>query len=155
MTDQLTREIPHDITPQRAALEAIAHTREAALFMHSAAEKLLEISEAQNTPPEYRAVLLSAAAPVATDRSKWEAKSIAVLNPTSIRIYIGVGGNSASAAGRSPSVPPNTLMVLPIRDYDVELGVDPADQGALAAGTAVVFLFRYQSVQAAYAAKVA
>ena len=50
-----------------------------------------------------------------------------MLNPTAIRIYLGVAGNSASATSGVPSVPPSGFLVLPIQTDDIELGATPAD----------------------------
>lgn len=75
-----------------------------------------------------------------------EALSIGLLNPNSIEVYLGIGGNSASARGRSPSAPPKSLLVLPIDVRDLEVGANVADLTS----DAVVFLLRFPTVQPAF-----
>ena len=74
-------------------------------------------------------------------------RSVGVYNPTSARIYLGIGGQSANAAGGSPSCPPQALLVLPVTVDMIEIGVDAAD---VAAGDAVVTLLFFPSVQPAF-----
>ncbi len=145
----LTRAQPEFLTPAHAAREALAHTREAALFTRQAVTQLLELAKIANTPPEFRPVVInpaaSAAGPfVTTDKSMWEALSIGVYNPTNFPVFIGVGGVSPTAAARAPACSAHAVTVLPVRAYDLELGCDPV---VLGAASAVVFLFRYPSVQ--------
>ncbi len=152
--DEMPRPVPgKPLTPQAAALEALAHTRHAALYMQNAAEQLERIAEAKMTPPEHRAIALTSLAPVHVSRSSWEARSLAVLNPNAVAVCIGVGGTSATFAGRAIVAPANSLLVLPIHAYDVELGVDPSQQAGLAAGDAIIQLFRFEAVQAFFLAK--
>lgn len=153
--DNSKRPIPQTLSVQQVALEAVMQSRAAALYMQTAAEKLERIFEAVMTPPETRPIALSAATPNVTDRSRWECRSIGVYNPSAVTICIGIGGASATFAGRVPSCPPNSMIVLPLHDYDIELGIDPSQIAALAGGTAIVTLFRFNAVQPFFAAKIA
>lgn len=83
------------------------------------------------------------------EKVEWAVRSIGLLNPNNIPIYFsGVG--SAAAAMRSPSAPPNSLIVLPISATYIEVGANPTDLGA---NTAVCFLLRYFTVQPAFLGK--
>jgi len=138
---------PKIITPNQAALEAVAQAREHALFTRQAVDKLLSIADRQDTPPELRAIVINPGNNgqyVVQDKSRWEAKSIAVLNPTAFPVYLGIGGVQATSTSRAPAVPPTSVLTLPVRVYDLELGCDPT---VLLANSAVIYLFRYTSVQ--------
>lgn len=134
-------------TKPLALSEAIAHTREAALFMQTAAEQLLDLARRQQTPPEVRPITLTVAQQVQTDKSRWEALSIGLLNTSPVVIYIGLAGASATLAGRGLPVPAGTLLIWPARAYDVEIGADPATP---LTSNAVLFLMRFNAVQAAF-----
>lgn len=153
--DRDTRPIPKIVTPQAAALEALDHAREAAMFTHAAVERLERIFDAIETTPELRQIALAGTGPlVVVDRCHWESKSIGVLNPNAVSVCLGIGG-SASFAGRTPVVPPNSMMTLPVHAYDLEIGVDPSQVATLAGGTAIVHLFRFYAVQPFYCARIA
>jgi hypothetical protein len=138
---------PQIIPPQQAALEAIAHTREAAIAARQATDRLLEIAELQQTPPELRTIVINPGNNgqyVTLDKSRFEAKSIGIVNPTGVVIYLGVGGVTATPGSRAISIPAQSVRVLPVAVRDLELGADPTQ---LLASTAIVFLFRYLTVQ--------
>jgi hypothetical protein len=141
------REQPKIISPNQAALEAIAHTREAAIAARQATDRLLEIAHLQQTPPELRTIVINPGnngVYVTTDKSRFEAKSIGIINPTNFIIYLGIGGVSATPNSRAISCPAQTSLVLPVAIRDLELGCDPA---ALLTVTAVVYVFRFLTVQ--------
>lgn len=72
--------------------------------------------------------------------------SIGILNPTAVVILIGIGGAVASSQARAISVPPQSLLVLPVSAGDVEI----ATEAELGEDTAVVHVFRYRTVQSAF-----
>jgi hypothetical protein len=65
-------------------------------------------------------------------------------------VHIGIAGTSANLAARAPSVPPNALIVLPLHEYDIDIGVDPSN---LLTSTAYVFVMRFHAVQPAFIGK--
>jgi hypothetical protein len=144
--DRNARPQPTMLRPNDAALNAIAEAREAALLARTATEHLLEIAERADQPAHVVTVRLTATKLVDTT-ARQRGRSIGVYNPTSARIYLGIGGQSANAAGGSPSCPPNSLLVLPVTVDTIEVGVDAAD---VAAGDAVVLLLFFPSVQPAF-----
>lgn len=81
---------------------------------------------------------------VADRAPDWTAQSFGLINSSAIApVFVGLG-SSPSAGGRAIWVPAGGALVLPVRVRDVELGCDPA---VLLANTAVVFTFRYRTVQ--------
>lgn len=153
--DELARAQPKIIPPQQAALEAIAHTREAAIAARQATDMLLEIARLQQTPPEMLTIVINPGNNgqyVTLDQSRWQAKSIGIVNPNAAAVYLGVGGVTASPTSRAISCSPQGFLVLPIATRNLELGCDPA---VLLAGTAVVYLFRFLTVQPMKAGKLA
>jgi hypothetical protein len=136
---------PSAMHPTDAALQALDQTRDMAAATFGAVQRLEELVERQHEPAHMSTIVLTASNPIVSDRERdrdWT-RSIALLNPTSIPIFLGVGGNTASLGGRVPSVPPNALLSLPLAAVDLDVGATPAD---LAAGDAVVFLFRMNAV---------
>lgn len=141
------REQPKIIPPAQAALEAIAHTREAAIAARQATDRLLEIAQLGQTPPELRPIVINPGNSgnyTTLDQSRWEAKSIGIYNPTNFIVYLGIGGVSATPGSRAISCPAQSAVVLPVAIRNLELGCDPA---ALLTLTAVVYVFRYLTVQ--------
>jgi hypothetical protein len=135
--------------PLSLDVEAIARL---SLVMQSATERLLELERARQTPPEFHTLFIDGTIGYTkVQRSQWEAKSIGILNPTTVNIILGIGGVTARPTSRAPSCPPQTLMVLPVRAYDLELGCDPAQLLAL---TAVFYVMRFQAVQPAFMARI-
>lgn len=135
------------IPPTQAAIEALAHTREAAIAARQSTDMLLEITLLQQTPPELRTIVINPGNNgqyVVTDRSRFQAQSIGVYNPGPVPVFLGIGGVSATPASRAPSCPPTAAIVLPVLVEDLELGCDP---NLLGAETAVVYVLRYLTVQ--------
>lgn len=140
------------LTVHDQTFEAIAHTREAAITMLAATTQLLEIAQAMQTPPEWRTIAIDGTKGyTTTDKAPWEAKSIGILNPTSVSIFVGIGGISATPTSRAPACPPQNMLILPLRDYDIELGCDPAQ---LLGNTAVFFVMRFQAVQQPFLSRI-
>jgi hypothetical protein len=135
---------PTQVPPPHAAAQAVAEAREAALMSQVAAEALLELERLRATPADLIAVTLSSTQ--LSDMPPHRGRSIGILNPTTARIYIGVGGASANAGGKSPSCPPKTFLVLPVAVNQPELGVDPAD---VAAGAVTFYVLYYPTPQPA------
>jgi hypothetical protein len=139
------REIPTTLHPNDAALNAIAEARLAAELAQTATEQLLDVARRSDFPARLEVVTLTATASV--KHARGEGRSIGVLNPTAVRVFLGVGGATASVGGRSPSCPPESALVLPIHVDTPEIAADPAD---LAAGDLTVYVFLFQTVQALY-----
>jgi len=140
---------PNTVTPRDAALEAVAHAREAALFTQQCVERLEDLAARQDTPADFSVVTLTATKLVDPRRAKSAFKSVGLFNPTGAIVYLGIDG-SATAAAAAISVPAESALVLPISVTDVEVGVDPADAtsvAVLAAGDVTVTLLRYRAVQ--------
>lgn len=133
-------------TPQTVA-EGIAALHHSSERMATAADKLLELAEMREETPEMHTVVINdgnTGSYQTLDRSTWRAKSIGVLNPGAAPVYIGVAGLSATAAARVPSCPGSSALVLPLEADDILFG---CDSGTLGANTAVIYVFRYVSLQ--------
>ncbi|MGI8412649.1 MAG: hypothetical protein ACR2QA_09180 [Solirubrobacteraceae bacterium] len=143
--------VPPEVTivpPPTAAMLALEHARQAAIAARQATDRLLAIAELEQTPPELRTVVINPGNNgqyVVTDASRFQAKSIGVYNPGSAPVFLGIGGVSATPSSRAPSCPGQAAIVLPVAVEDLELGCDPA---VLLAASAVVYVFRYLTVQA-------
>lgn len=127
--------------------QAVKAMHDHSAHMAQIMERLENLAQLQQAVPEMRTVVINPAnngAYTTLDQGHWMAKSIGVVNPTSVTVYLGVGGGSASATGHAISAGPQSMIVLPVEAKDLELGCDAA---ALGANTAVVYLFRFQTVQ--------
>lgn len=142
----LPPQLPIVPAPQTVA-EAIGQLHVAANRMMTAAERLLELADLREQTPEMHTVVINAGNNgqyQVLDRSAWTARSIGVLNPGAATVFIGVGGSSATAAALAPSCPGASALVLPVEAGDLNVGCDPV---ALGADTAVIWIFRYLTVQ--------
>lgn len=128
-------------TAQRAALH----------HMQSAHDRLYELIGQLQQPAQVETVVLTPQQFVWESRERWEkpTQSIGILNPNAIAVYFSTVGSAAPNL-RSPSAPPNSLIVLPIAGTVIEVAADPT---ALGASTAVCFLLRYFTVQPAFLGK--
>jgi hypothetical protein len=143
-----------ELPPQFTEVPAPTTVSEAVASLHSTSGRLLEvvtklerIAELQQETPEMRTVVINPGnngVYQVIDRAAWPAKSIGIINPGAAPVFIGVGGVSARAGSRAPSCPGSSAMVLPVTARDLELGCDSA---VLGADTAVVYVFRYVTVQ--------
>jgi hypothetical protein len=132
------------VDPNEAAMAALGSAQEHAHHTRRAVERLERVMRGLAEPPRFSTHALTAQTPIVRDEVTDAALSIGILNPNPIPVWVGVAGGSATAAARAPSLPPSSALVLPIAVADLELGADPAD---LAAGDAVIFLFRFPTVQ--------
>jgi hypothetical protein len=141
------------LPPHEAALHAAQAAQSAAIDARDALRQLLEIEDRRNEPAEHERIHLSAAQPTREWHPQVDAPtlSIAILNPAAVPIYLGVGNATASATAGAISVPPSSLLVLPLAIAAIEVGVDQGDAAtAFAAGELIVYGFRYRSVQPAF-----
>lgn len=147
MSVRAPRPIPDTIPAPRTVSEAIAALHESSHRMATAADRLAHIAELHQETPELHTVVINPGNNgqyQVTDKANWAAKSVGILNPGSAPVFIGVGGVSARAGSRAPSCPGAGSLVLPVEAHDLELGCDPA---VLGANTAVIYVFRYVTVQ--------
>lgn len=105
-------------------------------------ERLLDHRPARLIP-----ISLSATTPRVRDSIQRPSQSIALLNPSPVAVFFDVFGGRADAVPSVPSIPAGSGICLPVAVGDVEIGADPA---GLAAGDAVLFLMRFEVVQAFY-----
>ena len=153
MTDQQHEQTGKPPTPNQAALEAVWHTRDAALATNEAVAQLQGHYDRLARPADLQTVIIDPAAgsadtaygraPTLPDYSP----SFGVLNPNDVPVLLGIGGNTPRTGARVPSVPPEGLLVLPLAVGELDLGIDAASLGA---STAVVYVFRYHTVQPAF-----
>lgn len=136
------------MSPTQAAHEALAHTRAASMATREAAQRMLELAELGEVPPEMRTIIINGGNNVGQyivlDQSRHYSKSIGILNLSTVPVFLGTGGMSARPGAGVPFCPAGKTLVLPIIVKDVELGADPA---ILLALQAEIWLFRYFSVQ--------
>jgi hypothetical protein len=117
---------------------------EAVKQMHDANQRLVHImqrleqwAEREQEAPEMHTVVINP--------SKRRARSIGIINPGTAGVFVGIGGVGANPTSRAPEVPPAGAMVIPVHvDYQLEVGCDPT---VLGANSAVVYVFRYWTVQ--------
>jgi hypothetical protein len=109
---------------------------------------VLDELERAGTPGSLTRLVLTAAQPIATDRHRGDpSRSIGLLNPSPIVVYLGIGATPARANAGAIAVPANSLIVLPVWAESIDVGATAAD---LATGDAVVHLLRFPSVQPAF-----
>ena len=138
---------PTLLTPVQAAHEALAHTREATLLTQNAVERLEQHAARGQTPPEMRTIVINpgnVGSYTTLDQSRFEAKSIGVLNVGAVPVFIGIGGVSATPNSRAPVCPGQAALTLPVLARNLEFGCDPA---VLLGQTAVIYVFRFLTVQ--------
>lgn len=140
--------VPLVLPPEpKTVAEAVNSMHAAAASMENTLRRLERLIALEGEPPEMRTVVINegnTGVYQVIDKAAWPAKSIGILNPGSAAVYIGIGGNSARTTSRAPTCPGASAMVLPVGAQDLELGCDPA---VLGANTAVVYVFRYVTVQ--------
>jgi hypothetical protein len=112
----------------------------------SIARGMQEVVERLNEPASITTHVLTQTRPRAIDDAHAPALSIGVFNPNDVTIFWGIGGGLAEPGRRAISQPGKSLLVLPVGATSLELGATAAD---LAAGDAVLFLLRFESVQPA------
>lgn len=72
------------------------------------------------------------------------ALSIGIVNPTAVRIYLGLSGEKAQPGNHAFVVPKEAAMVIPVAVGKLEIGADPTDLGA---NSATIFRLRFETVQ--------
>ena len=128
--------------------DVVAHMHGLVAHIDESHERLATIFDRQDqdTPELHTPVInpsASATGPfVVTDIAKWEALSIGLLNPSNYPVYLGIGGVSTASNSRAISCPPLSVLVLPLRVYDLELGCPTLGANALP-----LYVFRYSTVQ--------
>ena len=138
----------------RTIADAIAHIHAHAGRMADVVDRLEQLLGGGPEPADMRRQIINPGnngVYTVTERSQgWVAASYAVLNlSTDAAVYLGIGGTDP-LDGSNPYCPAATasvpgLIVLPVRVNDIVLGCQGA---ALAANSAVVFTFRFRTVQA-------
>jgi hypothetical protein len=137
------------IVPARPATiaDAVHQVHQANQAMAMQIGRLEQLARLQEQPPELKVVVINEGNNgqyQAIDRNPWAARSLGVLNPGSTNVFVGVGGISARPTSRAPVVPGGGALVLPVESKDIEYGCDPA---VLLGATAVIYVFRYVTVQ--------
>ena len=132
------------------------HTLAAAQAAQSAAidarEALRDVAALLDADVDWRAYTLktdNGYLVTARPHTDWPTRSIGIYNPHDVTVYFGLGGGSPTLGQHAPSVPPNGLLVLPLRVGAIEIGIDPADVAALAAADVTVYVMRFAAPQAA------
>lgn len=97
-----------------------------------------------NTPARLRTMTLTPERLIERDEVGPAARSIGIINPTSVKIYIGFAGSHAAPGNHAFVVPPESGMVIPVAVDKVEIGADPTDLGT---DTATIFVLRFNTVQ--------
>lgn len=139
--------LPEETIPAKTPLEALHRIHASTVMARHALQHIWRWLDLRDRNPEMHTVLINdgnTGSYQTLSQSAWPAKSIGVLNPGSAPVYIGIGGQSATSAARVPSCPGSSALVLPVQAQNVMLGCDPATLGS---DTAVVFLFRFVTVQ--------
>lgn len=149
-----TRGAP-ELPPQQIVWETLIAHAASAQQLREAHDRLMDRLAAMETPAQFDTVVLNSSdlpgvyTKELRERVQQPTLSLGVLNPNSINVYFSPTG-TASPTARAFSVPPNAMLVLPISAQQVEVGCVPTDLGA---NTAVVFLWRYFTVQPAFLGK--
>ncbi len=131
------------ISPEEA-LAALGSAQEHAAATHQLIRELREELRAERTPPNCHPFALSAGTPVQTFENRNAFASFTVVNPTDVVLYLGIDGTlDARPGNRTPSVPPRSVLTLPIAVERIDLGADPAD---LASGDVVGWLFLHPTI---------
>lgn len=147
-----------ELPPQQLVWETLIAHQAAAAQMQQAHDRLMDRLSAMEEPAQFETVVLNeliGGTPSGTYTKELREKvqrpslSIGILNPNSVTIFFSPIG-SATAAARAYSVPPNCLLVLPMSVQWLEVGADPT---VLLANAAVVFVWRYFTVQPAFLGK--
>jgi hypothetical protein len=97
-------------------------------------------------PARRQAIVLTATQPVVSDDVGSLSRSVGLINPTDITVYLGIA-TPAQPNRHAISVGARSAMVLPLAADDLQVGAAAAD---LAAGDALVQLLRFKTVQPFY-----
>lgn len=135
------------VDPTEAALAALGGVQERTEQLGDLLRDFLELERRRQQPAVPKTIVLKQTQPIVRDEVAVPSMSIGVLNPSPVVVFIGISGGKASREAQAPSVPPGGGLVLPISAEDLEIGANPAD---LAAGDAVLYLLRFDTVQPFY-----
>jgi hypothetical protein len=124
-------------------IDALAQSQEHAAAIRAATEHLHRLFAAYDLPSIPETIALTATKPTERSEASAAAKSITIFNPSPSIVYMGYAGGRASAEARAWSIPPGSMLTLPVRGEDLEFGAE-ADQ--LADGDVVFFMLRHQQV---------
>jgi hypothetical protein len=110
-------------------------------------EELLALERDRNHPAQLHPITFIGAQKQYVRRSEHPplAKSVGVVNPVEIPIYLGLDGGPAKPNSHAFVVPAKSAMIIPVEVDKFEIGVDPTE---LAENTATIFLLRFKAVQA-------
>ncbi|MTD43857.1 hypothetical protein GKE82_05940 [Conexibacter sp. W3-3-2] len=144
-----------DFMPTAPVPESVPGAREHATQLLADVQNLTHALMAQNarlvTPPASASVVLTQTNPKVRDDvgEGLEALSFAIYNPNDIVLFVGNDGSDPALGtrGGALSVPRRSMAVFPLFCRDLDIAAAPAD---LAAGDARVWIFRYETVQAAF-----
>lgn len=138
---------PEPETP--TSYELLVSTQSHAASTRELLRCLVADLQARSRPARISGVYrLGTSKPTDRDDSSVESPSVGVLNPNPVSIYLGIGGVAPRPGQEAIAVPPSAFLVLPLSVASFELGVDVTDPNLTA--DAVVHVFRFDSVQAAY-----
>lgn len=135
------------LEPPKTIADAIMRMHQMAEHMDRSISRMEKMHQLELQTPEMHPVQINPGNNgqyTTIDRSPWIAKSVGILNPGSTAVYLGIGGASANETALAPSCPGNSSLVLPVEAGDLELGCDAATLGA---NTALIFVFRFVTVQ--------
>jgi hypothetical protein len=137
-----------DEEPQAiTALQRLEHTQNEVI---AAIAELHDYLTGVTRPPERRVVRFDGSKPQlrALDQDGRVAPSVGFWNPNAFSVWAAIGQEipDGTASG-AIEIPNRSFMVIPAAVQDIELGVKAAD---IAAGQALIHVFRYWSVQPAF-----
>jgi hypothetical protein len=135
------------ITTPATAIEALQAIHRGTAAHNLQLNALVRHFYSREQPPDMRTVVINPGdngSYQTIDRASWTASSIGILNPGAAPVYIGIAGVSATQQARAPSCPGGAALVLPVEAGDLWFGCDAA---TLAAATAVIYVFRYHTLQ--------
>lgn len=121
-------------------------TLDVARSAHSRLDKLLELEQLRDRPAQIHPIGFNGATQTYVVRSSHPpfAKSLGVVNPYEMIIYLGLDGGRAAPNSHAFMVPPKSAMVIPVAVDKFDLGVDPE---VLKEEAATIHLLRFVTVQ--------
>lgn len=132
------------IDSHEASLDALAAAQEHAGAVRDACEQLLAHFRALDTPAVVETVALTALEPTKRLEEGVVARSITIYNPSPSIVFMGYQGGKATVEARAWSVPPGSMLTLPILAEDLEFGAEAAE---LAVGDVVFMVLRHSTVK--------
>lgn len=144
---------------EESALEALATAQDLTRETRDVMQRVHSMVARTEHPAQLKMITLTGADPagnppaaIKTDDVSGHSASIGLINPSPVTVYMGLpAGAPARPGGRSLSVPPGAVLVLPLSVGDLEIGADAAAIGIDGAtgepNEIVVWLLRFRSVQ--------